>query len=97
MAIQVLILIYTTIGLISFSLFGIDKYKAIKGKYRISEQMLLVSGAVFGVYGMIFGMLIFNHKTKKTKFRILVPIIFLLHTLIWVYILLNPQSFVEIF
>lgn len=71
------------INLITFIIYGIDKYKSIKHKYRISEATLIILAILGGSIGAFFGMIIFHHKTKKKKFIILIPIIML----IWVYIL----------
>lgn len=57
---------------IMFLLYGSDKRKAAKGRWRISERSLL-SGAIFGGIGAYLGMLVFRHKTRKTAFRILLP------------------------
>ena len=73
------------INIITFILYGIDKYKSIKHKYRISESTLIILAILGGSLGAFFGMIIFHHKTKKKKFIILIPIILLL----WVYILIN--------
>lgn len=35
------------VNVVTFMIYGIDKYKAIKGKWRIPEAMLLLM-AVFG-------------------------------------------------
>lgn len=61
-------------NLIAFSLMGIDKYKAIKGKWRISEKKLLLCAFSLGGIGILLGMCVFRHKTKHINFRILVPI-----------------------
>lgn len=73
------------INLITFIIYGIDKYKSIKHKYRISESTLIILAILGGSLGAFFGMIIFHHKIKKKKFIILIPIILLL----WVYILIN--------
>ena len=73
------------INIITFIIYGIDKYKSIKHKYRISEKTLIILAIVGGSLGAFFGMIIFHHKTKKKKFIILIPIILLL----WVYILIK--------
>ena len=73
------------INLITFIIYGIDKYKSIKHKYRISEATLIILAIIGGSIGAFFGMIIFHHKTKKKKFIILIPIILLL----WVYILVS--------
>lgn len=74
-----------TINIITFIIYGIDKYKSIKNKYRISENTLIILPILGGPIGAIFGMITFHHKTKKKKFIILIPMILL----IWVYILTN--------
>ncbi len=54
--------------------YGVDKLKAKKSARRISEKTLIVCALLFGGLGAMFGMVIFNHKTSKTKFRTLVPL-----------------------
>ena len=73
------------INIITFIIYGIDKYKSIKHKYRISEATLIILAILGGSVGAFFGMITFHHKTKKKKFIILIPIIML----IWVYILVS--------
>ena len=53
------------INLISFIIMGIDKYKAVKRKYRTPEKKLIIFSFIGGCYGIITGMFIFNHKIKK--------------------------------
>ena len=69
-------MIYLILGIniFSFILMGIDKYKAIKNNYRISENTLLLISILGGGIGSLLGMILFHHKTKKLKFQILVPI-----------------------
>ena len=56
-----------------FFLYGIDKRKAAKQKWRISEATLILTALLAGGAGAAMGMVIFNHKTSKVKFRIFVP------------------------
>lgn len=65
---------YGLICLAVFFLYGIDKYRAIRGDWRISERRLLIY-AVFGAPGALAGMLVFRHKIRKLKFILLVPLI----------------------
>ena len=53
--------------------YGIDKLRAKRKKRRISESALLLLAFFLGGIGAIFGMVIFNHKTSKPKFRFFVP------------------------
>ena len=73
------------INIITFIIYGIDKYKSIKHKYRISEKTLIILAILGGSFGAFLGMITFHHKTQKRVFIILIPLIML----IWVYILIN--------
>ncbi len=64
---------FSIINIISFVLYGIDKHRAIKDKWRIPEATLVGVAALGGGPGALLGMLVWHHKTKKWKFRILVP------------------------
>ena len=68
------------INIVTFILFGIDKKKS-KGKgMRIPEIILLaLSLFFFGGVGAILGMVVFNHKTSKTAFRVIVPLSFFIN------------------
>ena len=57
-----------------FLLMGIDKRKAIKGSWRISEKALLLSAFLFGGVGAFLGMKTFRHKTKHWYFRLFLPL-----------------------
>ena len=65
-------------SLVSFLLFGIDKWKAQNNHWRISEKALLLSAALFGGIGAYLGMRTFRHKTKHWYFQLLVPLFLLL-------------------
>ena len=67
-------------------IYGIDKLKARKGRKRISEKTLLFSAFLFSGLGAMFGMVIFNHKTSKGKFRFFVPVAAVLN-IVLLYIL----------
>ena len=57
-----------------FVMYGIDKYRAIRGEWRISELTLIISAFLMGGFGALTAMACFRHKTRKLKFRILIPI-----------------------
>ncbi|MCR4719479.1 MAG: DUF1294 domain-containing protein [Firmicutes bacterium] len=56
-----------------FAVYGIDKFNAINGRWRISEKTLLMLAFLMGGLGAYFGMQFFRHKTKHIKFTLLVP------------------------
>lgn len=70
-------------------LYGIDKLRARKHKWRISETALIVPAFLFGGFGAIVGMVLFNHKTSKMKFRLLVPLAFLMNIALFSYIFIE--------
>ncbi len=65
-----------------FFLYGIDKILAKRGARRIRETTLIFPAFLLGGMGAMFGMVVFNHKTSKTKFRILVPLFVVLNVVI---------------
>ena len=65
---QIVIISYAAylllLSLITFIAYGVDKKKAIKGKYRTKEKTLLSLSFFGGAFGGYPAMLIFRHKTK---------------------------------
>ena len=68
-----LIISYLAWNLAVALFYGIDKSRAIRSARRISERSLILVAFAMGGVGAMFGMVWFNHKTAKPKFRILVP------------------------
>ena len=66
------------INITAFAAYGADKQKAKKGKWRISENTLLLLAVLGGSMGAISGMKIFHHKTKKATFSVGLPVILIL-------------------
>ena len=78
---QILILYLILINLVGFVLYALDKAKSKrKGSRRIPERMLLWMARLGGGLGCWIGMMLFRHKTKHIRFKILVP----LWTVLWV-------------
>lgn len=73
-------IIFLILNIFSMCLYGIDKLLAKKQARRISEKSLVLSAFLMGGIGAMFGMVLFNHKTSKIKFRLLVP----LATVLWI-------------
>lgn len=75
------------INLAAFIMYGIDKKRALCGRWRISEATLLGIAFAGGSVGALLGMRCFRHKTRHWKFRILVPLFLLLHAaVIWIMV-----------
>jgi len=63
------------INLVGFFSMGLDKFKAKRGAYRISEKALFIIALIGGSIGSIIGMYKFHHKTKKNAFVFGMPMI----------------------
>ena len=74
------------INIVSFFLYGIDKYKAKKNKWRISEATLLMIVVIGGSIGAWVGMRLWHHKTMHKKFKYGIPIIIILQISLVVYL-----------
>lgn len=66
------------INIFSFAVYGIDKAKAKKEKWRIPESTLLILSAAGGSLGAWIAMYLFRHKTKKRKFVFGIPLMILI-------------------
>ena len=73
--IQIIVVSYIIIiNLLAFVLYGIDKKRSIRNEFRIRESVLLWIARLGGAFGSWLGIKLFRHKTKHTKFRIVVPL-----------------------
>ena len=71
------IIYFILINVVTFFLFGIDKWKAKKGRWRISEATLLIFAVIGGSIGAWLGMKTWHHKTMHKKFKYGIPLILL--------------------
>ena len=74
------------INAVAFIVYGIDKLKARKGRWRISEATLLLLAIVGGSVGAWLGMKVWHHKTMHLKFKYGLPAIILLQLALAVYL-----------
>ena len=93
MIIQTMVCYYIIINIVAFILYGIDKLRAIKGKWRISEKTLLGIAWLGGGPGAYFGMQIYRHKTKHRIFRIMIPLSVLAHAIMVIMLILEVKGF----
>ena len=63
------------VNLVALVVYGVDKRRAKKGKWRISEKPLFLVALIGGSVGAIAGMYLFRHITKHWYFRIGLPVI----------------------
>lgn len=79
---RILMWYLAAVNIITWLAFGLDKWKAKAGKWRIPEKTLLGMALIGGSAGAIAGMMLFRHKTRKAKFFISVPVMFVVHCVI---------------
>ncbi len=75
-----------SVNLLAFALFGIDKWKARRGRWRMTEFTLLLVAIVGGSIGAWCGMKMWHHKTLHLKFRYGLPIILALQVVLMVWL-----------
>lgn len=63
------------INLLAFVTMGVDKKRARRHEYRISEQTLWMLAIIGGGTGAFLGMKHFHHKTKHQAFRLGFPLL----------------------
>ena len=78
-----LILYLIIINVITFVIFGVDKYKAIRQEWRIRESTLLGLALIGGSIGGWLAMYIFHHKIKKVKFFVGIPVILVIQIVVF--------------
>jgi uncharacterized membrane protein YsdA (DUF1294 family) len=76
-ALQVLGVYVVLINVYGLLMMYVDKKKSRRGRGRISERQLFVVTALGGSLGTVVGMRLFKHKTRKTSFSLLFPLIFI--------------------
>ena len=83
-----IVLIYLAfINVVAFFMYGIDKWKAKKDKWRTSEATLLWLAVIGGSIGAWMGMKMWHHKTLHKKFRYGLPLIIIMQIAVVIYLL----------
>ena len=86
---RILTIYLIAINILTFLIFGIDKRKARKGKWRIPEATLIGLAVAGGSIGALLGMSLFRHKTQKRKFNLGIPAILLAQAALTYFVLLR--------
>ncbi|MBQ6190526.1 MAG: DUF1294 domain-containing protein [Bacteroidaceae bacterium] len=74
-------------SVITFFVFGWDKWKAKNDKWRTPESTLFLLAIFGGSVGALLGMQVWRHKTQHWSFRLGIPIILILQAagLVWYF------------
>ena len=83
----VLMVWLAVINLLTFLVYGADKRRARKGKWRVPEKTLFLLPLLGGSIGALLGMRVFHHKTKHWYFVWGIPAILLaqIALAVWIY------------
>ena len=73
------------INILAFIVYGIDKWRAAHGRWRIPEATLLGIAVIGGSIGALLGMKVWHHKTKHKKFVFGLPAILIIQLIILYY------------
>ena len=76
---ELLVYYLVAINVVTFVIYGADKWKARRGRWRIPEAALLWLAVLGGSPAALLAMWLFRHKTKHNKFRYGVPMILAVH------------------
>ena len=84
-----LVIYLVGINVLTFLIYGIDKWKARRGKWRIPEDTLIWLAIAGGCIGALLGMYLFRHKTQHRKFTLGIPVILLIQGALVYFFLLR--------
>lgn len=80
------VVIYSIMSVITFCAYGLDKFKAQKGLWRIPEKTLHILELCCGWPGALLAQRLLRHKSYKKSFRIV----------FWAMVVLNISFLVAI-
>ena len=75
------------INVITFIVYGIDKLKSKRGKWRIPESTLLLLAIIGGSIGAWCGLKVWHHKTQHKKFKYGIPVIIIIQLGLYLYLI----------
>lgn len=70
--------LFIGLNIITFFFYGVDKSSAARGGLRIPEIVLHLLALLGGSPAAFLGQVVFRHKTRKIKFRIIFVLIVLI-------------------
>ena len=85
--VYLLLIVLLVLNVVTFFVYGIDKLKAKRDRWRIPESTLLLLAAFGGSVGAWLGMKAWHHKTQHKKFKYGVPALFFLQVALAILIM----------
>ena len=68
------LVLFAILNIVSFSIWGIDKYRFVSDGKPLPEAVKVLAVILGGAFGVLCGMILYNHTPKKSFFRFGVPI-----------------------
>ena len=93
--IHIAIAYFVIINVVTFFVYGIDKWKSKHSKWRVSETTLLGLAVIGGSIGAWLGMKTWHHKTLHKKFRYGIPFIIILQVALLLFTSCSTKKTVE--
>ena len=90
---QLIITYLVAINVVTFFLYGIDKWKAKRSKWRIPEATLLGVAVIGGGVGAWLGMKVWHHKTMHKKFKYGIPLILMIQIALVLLLIVKKETF----
>lgn len=87
MLLKAVVIYFIIINLAGYIIMAVDKRKSVRNKWRIQEKTLFAISLFGGALGMLLGMRSFHHKTKKTMFKVGIPLLAILNIAVYIYLL----------
>ncbi len=82
-----LIVYLAVINIATFVVYAVDKAAAVKHKWRIKELTLLAMAFIGGSFGALVAMYALHHKTRKARFFVSVPIMFVVQAVLLFFVM----------
>lgn len=87
--------VYLVMSLATFLVYAVDKTKAQKKAWRISESTLHLFELLGGWPGALISQHLIRHKNRKTSFQVTFWAIAVIHTAFWLYALFINSASIE--
>ena len=90
--VKIIVIYLLIINIVTFALYGIDKWKAIHNKWRIREATLLITAFIGGSLGAFIAMQTFRHKTRKWYFKYTIPVMLVVHVIVLILLVVKLHN-----
>jgi len=84
---KLVVIYFCFVNIMGFLMMGVDKSRAKRKAWRISEKSLFTCALIGGSIGTIAGMYAFRHKTRHWYFKYGLPVILLVQAVLMSFII----------